>query len=295
MTLLELKQALQPIIKLDLDNFKLSRGTPTWKTELKNDSETLEEHRLMDGSRIFIEKGKPMKEGETKVSLVFFDPYNKRSKETFVDLFDTIVNDDIKISDWKAQLAVKIKEEKNIDIPPNRMRIREIFSRSPYKVYPDAAILKDACNYLYSGKQYAIQELDEEEPFKEKDSVVVFFQHFIPSTYEFGQRTELVLKEDMPIDDLKKLLSEKYNIPNVGLAKGYGSWPGADLVDVPDLDWDRAPHSSYYSSSKVGTIGSSPLYLRDGDIVYFRNNDEKLKQLTKEEKRKLDKDSSKKR
>jgi hypothetical protein len=42
-------------------------------------------------------------------------------------------------------------------------------------------------------------------------------------------------------------------------------------------------------------VSTAPLYLHDGDILYFRDNDEPLKQLSPEERNKLEKQRSKKR
>jgi len=46
---------------------------------------------------------------------------------------------------------------------------------------------------------------------------------------------------------------------------------------------------------KTGTLGTAPLYLRDGDILFFKDNREQLKELTKEEKKKFEKEAMMKR
>ena len=48
-------------------------------------------------------------------------------------------------------------EEKKIEIEPAKIRIREMYTRSPTKIYKDKDTLKESATYLYSGKCFAIQ------------------------------------------------------------------------------------------------------------------------------------------
>jgi len=289
-----LKRMIQEVINLPLDEFKVSRGSFSWKFELKNESETLEDCRLMDGSKLIVEKGKPMKEGETKIHFHLFDPYLKRGTESMVPLFEIPVEEDVPLPDLKVFLSKQLKELKNIEIDPKFMRIREMFTKSPSNIY-DNRTLKENANTLYNGKSLAIQELPEPEQPKGEDDVGFFIQQFFPAKYEVGEKLEVIYREDTPIDEFKKFLSEKYGIKNVGIAKAYGSWPGPDLLEVPELDWDREIPRWGSSTITTGTLGSAPLYLRDGDILFFRDNDEEMKKLSAEEKRKLEKTTTKKR
>ena len=64
----------------------------------------------------------------------------------------------------------------------------------------------------------------------------------------------------MHVNDFKKLLSEKYNISTIGIAKAMGSWPGPDPLEIPDLYWDReVPEHSRTSLTRL----SSSRYLCD--------------------------------
>lgn len=278
---------IQPIVKLPLDEFKISRGNIHYRVELKNENETIEDCRLTDGSKLFLEKGKPMKEGETKIAFSLFDPENRRSKDYLMELFEIPVSEQILIGDLKVILAARLKEEKQIEIDPKNMRIREMFTKSPSSVYYDSKMLKDSAHCLYNGKPLAIQELSEPECKNDADDVIVFVQQFFPSKYTTGTKFEIKLRDETPIPEFKQMLSEKSGIQNVGIAKAYGTWPGPDLLEIPDLDWDH-PIPSY--ATKTGTVGTAPLYLRDGDILYFRDNDEELKKLTPEEKKALEKE-----
>jgi len=295
MTFKELKELMQPMIGLPLDEFKVSRGSVHWKFELKSDDETLDQCRLTDGARLFVEKGKPMKEGETKIEFYLFDPDLKKTKDYVEPLYEIPIDENTKIWDIKVMLANKLKEDGKGEHDPKKLRLRELFSKSPSAIYNNNATLKESATCLYNGKALAIQELQEEETEKGEDHVVPFIQQFFPDKFELGPKVEMFLNEDMPIQDFKALLSEKFGIKNVGIAKTFASWPGADLLEIPELDWDRAIPNYPGSSMKTGTISTSPLYLRDGDILFFRDNDVELKKLTADERKKLEKTSTKRR
>jgi len=173
------------------------------------------------------------------------------------------------------------------------MRLREMFTKSPSTIYSDNRTLKDSANCLYNGKSLGIQELPIPESLKKEDDVIIFIQQWFPSKYEVGPKVEILTTEETPIEEFKNMLSEKYNIKNVGIGKAFGSWPGPSLLEVPEIDWNREI-PQFSASIKTGTVGTAPLYLRDGDILFFKDNDEELKKLTTEEKRKMEKEANSK-
>ena len=71
-----------------------------------------------------------------------------------------------------------------------------------------------------------------------------------------------------------------------------------NVLEVPELFWDRVPASDEKTSLicflflflHLTEICDHPMYLRDGDLIVFRLNTEKLKVLTAEEKAKLEKE-----
>jgi len=234
-----------------------------------------------------------MKEGETKINFNLFDPENKKTKDYLMELFELPVQEEILIGDLKQILSTKLKADKQIDIEPKNMRIREMFTRSPSTVYYDTKTLKESANCLYNGKSLAIQELAEPECKSDDDDIIAFVQQFYPSKYSLGAKFEIKLREETPIEEFKQMLSTKFGIAHVGIAKAFGNWPGLDVLEIPDLDWDHPVPTYINSSVKTGTVGTAPLYLRDGDILYFRDNDEELKELTPEEKKALEKEAHK--
>lgn len=396
-TLKQLKQIISEKVLLPMEEFKISRGHVNWKYELKNEESTLEDLFLSDGFKIYVEKGKPMKEGQVKINFVLFQPqvdpehsgivfltpeifsptqqentpeiemkslpdenqpfsnnnqgisqvsepetiqtnqmeengtknhsiesqkltngetnlnsnlnspistndaesnhsspssFSQNKKGEFEDLFEINLDETMQVYDLKVELAKKLNEEKKIQVDPNFIRLREIISRSPGKIFPTNATLKDTVHVLYNGKNLGITILDQPECIVSSKQISLFIIPWFPAKYQVGTKFEIIIHEDVLISDLKLFLSRRFRIPNVGLAKAH-TYPGVELLDIPGLDWDRPIPE--YLSTRSGTLGSAPLYLRDGDILYFRNNDEPEKQLTKEEKKKLEIEMIKKR
>ena len=94
---------------------------------------------------------------------------------------------------------------------------------------------------------------------------------------------EVILDSASP-DDLKKKISKISGIAveNVLIAKGTGSFP-ADMsaLDVEsDLEWDPP----------IKTISQSPFSLYDdGGVIYYKDSEEKLSELSTEKKNELQK------
>jgi hypothetical protein len=61
-------------------------------------------------------------------------------------MFEFKVTTDMKISEVKELLCEKLKEEKQIEVDPNRMRLRETVAlsvgREPFTVYLDHQLIK---------------------------------------------------------------------------------------------------------------------------------------------------------
>ena len=84
------------------------------------------------------------------------------------------------------------------------------------------------------------------------------------------------------MEELKWKMSLLSGIPyeRVEIAKGYGTFPHeVSVLEIhDDLNWNL----------RCETLASTPLYINtDGSVLYFRDSEEKLKELTKEEKDEL--------
>jgi len=190
--------------------------------------------------------------------------------------------------------------EKHITVAdPLHIRLRDVsssqYSRRVGKAFPDNISLKKATMYIYS-KRVAVQLLQEPEAVQdaEKD-LVIFVQQFFSDKFELSKKEDFVINEDTSLDEFREKLGAKYGIEaaNVGVVKVdnyYSFYDDPDLLDVPDMKWDK-PTVLYSTKNTVGDT----MMMRNGNLVFVRDNSIKLKELTDKEKDVIKKDTSKKR
>ena len=87
--------------------------------------------------------------------------------------------------------AKKLKDDKNIDIEPARLRIREATWRSVGKVFPNNSTFKQCASFLYSGKAFAFQRLQGEETVTSAKSLILIVRRWHPSTWQLGPPEEV--------------------------------------------------------------------------------------------------------
>jgi ubiquitin C-terminal hydrolase len=289
-TLGELKQQIIPLVQLTVDEFKVLKGSKVYRTELRNERETLRECNLVDGMKIVIEKGKPLRRGETMIKFMWFRPDKASDGELLEELFDAPIPEDMLVRDVKLEVSHKLKQDKNIELAPEHIRLREMFHRSPSTIFMDDQSLKEAARVLRPDQIVAVQQIAGPET-KQKHQTVVFVRQWHPDRFELGPYEELSVVEDDKVDVFKQQLAEHAHIddPNeVAIVRTF-PWSGPSLLDVSDLDWDSYKKYMYHD----GTLKS--LRLSDGDLVIFKDARVALKELSKEEAAQLKRDEAKKR
>eukprot|EP01114_Cavostelium_apophysatum_P008676 TRINITY_DN2135_c0_g1_i3.p1 TRINITY_DN2135_c0_g1~~TRINITY_DN2135_c0_g1_i3.p1 ORF type:complete len:1106 (+),score=339.91 TRINITY_DN2135_c0_g1_i3:161-3478(+) len=280
----ELKVLLEPIIKIPADQFKLSKYHFSFVSPVRDEEETLE--KLPSGAKLLVEKGRHLKLGEVLVTFFLFDPENKRGSEHFVELFDMGIDEDVRLTDVLVLLAKRLKDEKNIDINPEHMRIREKTATAPSIIYDHEKSYKENVTTT-AGKSLAIEELNEKVKPRNEGDLFIYVQQFFPSRFELSKKVEVRADENALVDDFKKSLAEKYQIKNVSLTKG--SWLKPKLLELPN-QFENSDFKLKEERKKLDapTLEGSPFYLRDGDILLFMDADEEFKELTDEERKKLE-------
>jgi hypothetical protein len=88
----------------------------------------------VDGMKIVIEKGKPLRRGETMIKFMWFRPDKASDGELLEELFDAPIPEDMLVRDVKLEVSHKLKQDKNIELAPEHIRLREMFHRSPSTV-----------------------------------------------------------------------------------------------------------------------------------------------------------------
>jgi hypothetical protein len=294
-TLKEFKEKISPVVGLHVDDFKVKRSSGTHLYELITESDSLADCNIRDGMALTIEKGRPLKEGESNYQFEFFDL--SKDAENFVDLFEIPVHEEILIADLKKLIAPMLVE-KNIQVSdPSHIRLRDVsssqYSRRVGKAFPDAVTLKKATMYIYS-KRIAVQVLSEPETVQdgEKD-LVIFVQHFSNDKFELSKKEDFVINEDASLEEFREKLGAKYGIEpqHVSVVKVdnyYSFYDDPDLLDVPDMKWDK-PTVLYSTKNTVGDT----MMMRNGNLVIIRDNSVPLKELTDKEKDAIKKETSK--
>ena len=78
------------------------------------------------------------------------------------------------------------------------------------------------------------------------------------------------------------MLRERFGVQNPGLG-GRTSYSPPDILDLPEFEFDRIKPEE----ESVLRLNGTPWYVRDGEYITWRDNDEPLKELTPEEKTKM--------
>eukprot|EP01130_Rhizamoeba_saxonica_P016185 TRINITY_DN7432_c0_g1_i1.p1 TRINITY_DN7432_c0_g1~~TRINITY_DN7432_c0_g1_i1.p1 ORF type:complete len:1286 (-),score=382.09 TRINITY_DN7432_c0_g1_i1:31-3888(-) len=320
-TLLELKEKITEKIDLEIDQFKVMKGSINYKVELRNEEQTLQQYNLLDGARLYIEKGSPLRSGEVPMKIVAFDPNNEEGKY-FKSLFEFVLRGDITIEEAKTDIfnhfqQLQEKEETAIEgyeMPtPEEMILREKFSSTPSTVLLDTKTVRMSARGNYSTPTLVVQRVPVDEPRKKSLSdKVVFLQQFIASEYALGTLQQIIVKDSESLSSLRKRITEITGVENVAVSSA--KWNSIRLLSLPKSLWfepeDTEDNESEESSEEEKPkqrqtghyrYGSSAysrynisrkkdvrrLRLKDGDIIIFKDNEEPLKELSMEDRTKI--------
>eukprot|EP01106_Pelomyxa_sp_JSP_P008040 TRINITY_DN2305_c0_g1_i2.p1 TRINITY_DN2305_c0_g1~~TRINITY_DN2305_c0_g1_i2.p1 ORF type:complete len:254 (-),score=72.67 TRINITY_DN2305_c0_g1_i2:82-843(-) len=205
------------------------------------------------------------------------------------------VDECARVSDVKQMLSRHLAATRAIDLPPASMRLRDMYTvnMAPAKVFPDNCTIKQILTVIYNRKPIAIQRLTGPEPVTSLNDMVVYLQHWSPSTYTLSPRIEAIIPSDMCVWELRGMLAGRLSLGadcagRLGIARTVtASIAPMPPHEVPDLMWDRVP-----VSDTTTKMAEAPLYVRDGDLLIFRDNTERLKVLSEDEKAAILKDAA---
>jgi hypothetical protein len=175
------------------------------------------------------------------------------------------------------------------DVPLEMLRLREMMgpTQLPGKPFVNGLTIKDTC-FLYTGKNLAIQLLDTPEPMQLKSHVLYYVQRWHPSTLTLGPCEELILLDNSTITDLREALASISGLgqASVSVARaGYTSSGGLSVLEAAtELEWDKIP-----LTDTTTHLGNGPLFLRDCDVIVYKDLAEKAKELSITERQQLEK------
>ena len=306
-TLAELKaEGIAPILGLEVSEFKLCRNLLS--KEYKNEDATLEACGIFDGSAVYVALGAPMKADEHKIRVFVYSPEYSRVLDESVPeggdtgvtqgdgglaskgdiresrrfsplLMELIVSKGVTVDELRAQIldrlvSLEVSHEMHVAAKDSLVsggfhaRLRERVNHRAGGVLLGHKSLEDSLPGLKDRHSIALQPVEVEEKTS-VDHVLLRVQRWNPSTWSAEPvQDEMVLDSAASVGELKLMLSARVDIPveHLQVAKPLIATTQSDLQDaVLDLQWGL---------SDVLSIGDSPLLVRDGVLILFRDGRE---------------------
>jgi len=246
----------------------------TYKAELRNEEEKLSECLLYHNSKLAVEKGKPLRQGEIPCKWILYDLI----KDTKYDLFDLALPGKLMIKEVKEALVkywieaneqTKRKDNVVFTDDPSRLRFRNVYGSRPSSIHMDHKTLKDVAGRYFASEVY-VQILPEgkTETKTSEDTVVIILRQFHPDKYELGPSWEFDAYNDEKLGDFRDRISTLTSIPAASLALA-----SADLFDiqkilrVPSLKWHPRADDSEPNEKKIPLF--IPRHLRPQQTCTF--------------------------
>jgi len=274
------------------DSFKILRSQYSIAEMKDEDGASINSYNLYD-NKVHLEKGKPSKPGEFEFKFMHYDP---DGEEKMKELWEYSVNENLTARQLKEVLAKRWAEDATAPktLNPAHLRIREVGSgKEPANILRDDKTLKDGVRVRHAGKSFCLQILVGPDPLQKDTETAIFIQVVEPAKYALGRLVEIVVPNDNLIVDLKAYLQQQGICNDPVLAKPTYSMGihDIDILQVPDLEWDRQPHMG---ALNPGSIAGSPYYIREADMLLVKPKGEEWKKLSLEEKAELERQSKKK-
>ncbi|BFZ09544.1 hypothetical protein BsWGS_12583 [Bradybaena similaris] len=274
-TLGAFKRQLEPHVGVVSNLFKVYR--------VYSNSQEFESVRLSDTLSFFedgkfnIKLGRALRSGEHRVK-VFQLSVNETEPCKF--LIETIFAKGMTVLESKQLILEELKEQRGIEIPLDRCRLRKKSWTNPGTVYLDSNVYDNEIP-IYPNWEIFLEVLDGPEELKDSSHLAIYVRWWHPSTHKIEPFREVVLHHQS-VEELKTKISALSGIPaeNVEFAKGKGTFPcEASILEIhTDLEWN--PH--------VSTLNMWPLYIcDDGHVIYFRDSREELVELSDERRKEI--------
>jgi len=252
----ELRKELAQRLNLPYDKFKLRRGNIR-SFEFKNEEDSLQQICLHDGAYVFIEEGIPLRPDE--YSLCVFQYKAELVEDPIIPLFDVAIREQMTILELKQQLVSKL------NIPADRMRLRERFGQRVGKIYLNEHTLKNSFTYLYDGKEIVVEEIKAPEHL-EDDDIVLLVQLYMPEKSKFTEKTEMIFKQNLPMHEFQQQLAQLYIINKEHLYCVKPWQNDVNIEIIPHLKWE-----TFTSDSDQKTLSTSFWSIRDGDLILCKD------------------------
>uniref|UniRef100_A0A023F0P2 Ubiquitin carboxyl-terminal hydrolase 47 n=3 Tax=Triatoma infestans TaxID=30076 RepID=A0A023F0P2_TRIIF len=225
---------------------------------------------LKDDDRVSISFHRVLEEGEHLAKLYHFNP-NLTNQMSY--LCDWILYRGKTIGEMKKAMLKELEKRHNLKIPLDRLRLRLKSWKTPGRVLLDNEEWTD--DGSSSPTELCVEALDGPEEVTAHTFLVVFTRKWSPSTLTVGPYVEVALRSPSVADFTNKL-SEISKIPaeHIKFAFGNSMFPcEMPLLSINDLDWEDSADGHRRLNISV----------KDGNVVFYKDDREELKTLTKEE------------
>ncbi|XP_078000160.1 ubiquitin carboxyl-terminal hydrolase 47-like [Glandiceps talaboti] len=278
-TLGAIKKSLEPYTGRTSQNFKVYRVYPNnQEFECIRLNENLSS--FSDDTRIAIRLGRALEKGEYRVKI---HQLLVNNPEPCKFLFEWIFARGMTVLASKEQIVEELRKSYDMDVPIDRCRFRKKTWKNPGTIFLDDQIYEDDIP-VFPNWEIFVQVLDEPEKLKSMSDLSLFVKRWRPSELKFDPFQEITTVANATITELKQKISAVSEIPveNIEFAKGRGTFPcELSVLDVQtELEWEP----------QVATLNVCPLYIcDDGQVVYYRDSREELKDLSDDERKEIQK------
>ena len=141
--------------------------------------------------------------------------------------------------------------------------------------------------------EIAVEVIPEPEPELQPGDIHLYVQRWHPDRYEVEERVEVAVPDKASLVELQQLLADRSGIRSQDLEVHHcNMYHGLETLEVPGEKWedlsDKKPATSYsYSAVQTCTVGGSPWYCKDGELLLIKDKTVPEKALTPEEKKAL--------
>lgn len=289
-------------IELEASEVHLKRGTSKG-IMLKDESKSLHSLSFVDGSVVWLARGRPCRPNEFLIEFVKYAP---TEKPNFSPLLTIPIAESAKIKDVKEMLSKALLP---LEINPSCLRLRDKKLTTAGSILRDSVTVRRSLMNLLDGRQVAVQFLEDPETIT-TDDIIISIRHFRTSSMKFSPMVEMVVSKSFTQQELRKAIETKFGekliqvpidtpMPVVDiikdtedieikdmdkddklpeairekdffqLAKGLSNGPPLKASSAAtQLKWEDPKWTSVSDAS----IGRPPLSLRDGSLLYIRSN-----------------------
>lgn len=274
MPLERLKANLEPYVRVPVGYFKVYKQSANTEHEWTNQIDT--PRMLKHDDKLVIKLGRNLKKDEfnCKVFLLKLE----QPDDPFFYLFDHVITKGQTYGQITKEIVMRAKKLHGLELTHNNFRLREKLRSS--KEVRGVLLENKVCSEVLSdlGWDLCLQELPEKDRYTSTSQTIFWVRHWRPSKLELGPLQEIIIDSSNSVDVMTEL-SKISGIPSeyieITMNKN-ASLPGdMHILKIhKELTW----HSVVLN---IKTLAE------DGDICFFRDSREELKELTPLERKEI--------